>query len=128
MSAVAHLNSCHETMSGDAVIEGEPDGGTARGDTQLVIDSVEVGVDRVRTEVERLGDLRVRETCCHQPQDLALTFAKPGGSDSRSAPILAAIPDASATASSSERGKPVAHASSKASVSRLARMAANSCS
>ena len=60
------------------MLAGEARCGSTRADPQLLIDGVEVGVYRARTQVELLGDLGVGEASGYQPEHLDFPSGESG--------------------------------------------------
>src|SRR5215472_10355928 len=65
------LTFCRIT-SNELVRYGIAGGGRARGDSELVVDRAEVGVDGARADHQLRGDLGIGETLCQQAQHLHL--------------------------------------------------------
>ena len=65
-----------DQMSLDGIARGCGSGG----DLQFAVDRSQMVIDRSRADDEAFGDLRVRQSLCHQTQDLDLPGGEPAWS------------------------------------------------
>ena len=58
--------------SDELMLRGEPDGGGARADADLVVDRAQMSADGAAAEEELFGDFGIGQSLSHQPQHLDL--------------------------------------------------------
>ena len=69
--------------SDQVFLDGVTRGSGSGGDLQFAVDRSQVVIDRSRADDEAFGDLRVRQSLCHQTQDLDLPGGEPAWSSVR---------------------------------------------